>query len=284
MRFILTALLWLLTTVMLAVAIPVGWAQQNLVRIDGYAALAQRAASNPDLQQAMAAELSTQIVSLAGREGAAAAPAVVRGVAGAYTRSPEFPAQFAQANRYAHRWLFTDSIRADVDPQGRWVIDVAPMLSDTAFQQTLTDLNVTAPTTLPVPLTEDAPDSLRPGVLRPAAVWGPWIAIAAALLAAGLAIATLWSGRRSTGRTLIALGVSGLLVGASGWAALEVGRGRVDDALGHTSDDIRQAADAVVATVQSSMHVWLNVTLAVGGGLVIVGVIVNLLGGLRRVS
>ena len=100
MRFILTALLWVLTTVLLAVAIPLGWAQQHLVDIDGYTVLAQRAAADPDLQQAVAAELSTQIVALAGRQGSAAAPAMVRSVAGAYTRSPDFPAQFAQANRW----------------------------------------------------------------------------------------------------------------------------------------------------------------------------------------
>jgi len=282
-RFILTALLWLLTTALLAVAVPVGWAQQNLVRADGYAALAQRAAADRSLQQAVAGELSSQINALAGREDATATPAVIRAVAGAYVRSPEFPGQFAQANRYAHRWMFTDAIRSDVDPQGRWVIDVAPMLSDAAFQETLSDLGVTVPSTLPIPLTEAAPNGLRPGVLRPAAVWGPWIAIAAAVLAAAGAIATLWSARRF-GRGLTALGVSGLLVGAAGWAGLEVGRGRLKDALAPMSTDIRAAADAVVVTVQSSLHGWLNVTLAVGGGLVIVGVIVTLLSGLRRAS
>ena len=36
----------------------------------------------------------------------------------------------------------------------------------------------------------------------------------------------------------------------------------------------------MLATARSSMHQWLNVTLIVGGGLVIVGVIVGLLSGL----
>ena len=40
----------------------------------------------------------------------------------------------------------------------------------------------------------------------------------------------------------------------------------------------------MVATAQDSMHQWLNVTLIVGGGLVIVGVIVSLLSGLARTS
>ncbi len=45
MRFLLTALLWILTTVLLAVAIPSAWAQQHLVDEGGYAAFTQRAAS-----------------------------------------------------------------------------------------------------------------------------------------------------------------------------------------------------------------------------------------------
>jgi type III secretory pathway component EscS len=38
----------------------------------------------------------------------------------------------------------------------------------------------------------------------------------------------------------------------------------------------------MVATVENSMHQWLNVTLIVGGGLVIVGVIVGLLSSLAN--
>ena len=60
MRTILTGLLWLLTTLTLAVAVPAGWAQQNLIRADGYAALAQRAASDQQLQAAVASQLSTR--------------------------------------------------------------------------------------------------------------------------------------------------------------------------------------------------------------------------------
>ncbi|MFN8067605.1 MAG: hypothetical protein U0R77_02180 [Mycolicibacterium insubricum] len=280
MRTILTGLLWLLTTLTLAVAVPAGWAQQNLIRADGYAALAQRAASDQQLQAAVASQLSTQIVNLAGAESDIK-PAVIRVVATSYTRSSAFPAQFAQANRYAHRWLFTNTIRSDVDERGRWVIDLAPMLADSAFQQTLTDYNITVPTTVPVPLTENAPSALRPGVLRSAAVWGPWISIGAGVLAAVFAVLMLWSSRR-LGRGLTALGLSGLLVGGAGWAALEIGRGKVENALNQSAPDVRQAADAVVATVTASTHQWLNLALVIGGGLVVVGVILTLLGGLRR--
>ncbi|MDT5100191.1 MAG: hypothetical protein QOC76_3928, partial [Mycobacterium sp.] len=40
MRFLAALLFWLMTTVLLAVAVPVSWAQKNVVSEDGYAALA----------------------------------------------------------------------------------------------------------------------------------------------------------------------------------------------------------------------------------------------------
>ena len=40
MRSLLAALLWLVTTALLAVTVPALWAQQNVVSVDGYAELA----------------------------------------------------------------------------------------------------------------------------------------------------------------------------------------------------------------------------------------------------
>ena len=54
MRFVATLLMWLVTTVLLALALPAAWVQQHLVDGDGYAALAQKAAADPGLQAATA--------------------------------------------------------------------------------------------------------------------------------------------------------------------------------------------------------------------------------------
>lgn len=280
MRFLLTALLWLLTTAALAVALPAVWAQHNLVDADGYAAFAQRAAADPALQEAVAAELTTQLGDLS---SSIASPAVVSMVASHYTASSAFPGQFAEANRLAHRWLFTNTVRSDVDPQGRWVIDLTPMLSDSAFQETLSQYGIRLPDTLPVPLTQNAAEGLRPGQLQRAATWGPWASVGAAVLTGVLALLTLLAAPRR-GKALAALGVSALLVGAAGWAGVEVARRYVDNALGDTTGDIRSIANAMVGQAISSMHQWLNMSLAVGGGLVVLGVILSLLGGLGRRS
>ena len=64
--------------------------------------------------------------------------------------------------------------------------------------------------------------------------------------------------------------------------ALEVGRRYINDALNRTTGDIRQVADVMVDHAEGSLHQWLNLTLAAGGVLVVFGVIVSMLGGLRR--
>ncbi len=273
MRSLLALLLWLLTTALLAVSIPALWTQHHVVSVDGYSDLAAGAARNPALQQPMAAELTEQVVNATGASGVQAT--LIGAAANSYTGSSVFPGQFAAVNRVAHRWLFTN------DAQGRWEVDLSPMLADNSIRQTLDGFGVQAPTSLQVPVTENESGGLRPGQLRPVAVWGPWASVGVAVLTVVFALLTLTASRRR-GKMIAALGVSGLLVGAAGWAGIEIGRGYVDDALSRTTGNIHAIADVMVDHAVASMHMWLNLTLTVGGGLVIIGVIVSLLSGLGR--
>jgi hypothetical protein len=72
------------------------------------------------------------------------------------------------------------------------------------------------------------------------------------------------------------------MVGAAGWAGLEIGRRYINNALNNTSGEIRQLADALVGHAVGSLHQYLNLTLAAGGGLVALGVLAAVLGSLRR--
>jgi hypothetical protein len=271
--------MWILTTVLLGLAVPAMWLQHNLISQTGYAALAQRAAAEPALQSATADELSAQI----NRLGPGVDPTLVSGIAATYTASSSFPGQFGQANAFAHRWLFTNTVNTDVDDRGRWVVDLRPMLSDAAFTQTLRDYNISLPSTVPVPLTENAPATLRPGALSVYGRLGPWVSWGLAVLTAGAALLTLMAAR-NRGKALTALGVSALLVGGTGWSAIEYAKPHLRTLLDRTSGNIRTVADAMITTAQASMHEWLNLTLIAGGGLVIVGVIVSLLAGLASAS
>jgi hypothetical protein len=274
--------LWLATTVALAVAIPAAWTQLNLVSEGGYAALAQRAAADPALQSAMAAELTTRSMALIAAHGGGRYPvdsAEVHDVASAFTAGPSFPPLFAQANRAAHGWLFTDPRSGQNANQ--WVVDVAPMLNDSSFQQVLSSHNVRVPTNLTVPLTVSMPSSLRQGQLSRLATWGPWVSIGAVALSGLFALLTLAAARRRA-KALTSLGVSALLVGAAGWAGIEAGGRYINDALNRTTGDIRQIAEVMVAHAEAGMRQWLNLTLVVGAALVGFGVLVAILGGLGK--
>ncbi|HYO03410.1 MAG TPA: hypothetical protein VET27_16670 [Mycobacterium sp.] len=280
MRLLVALLSWVLATVALAVAIPATWAQHNVVDRNGYSEFATSAAKDTALQQAMAAALTSQLMTLAANSGYDANETLLTGAARAYTGSAAFPGQFALANQVAHRWMFSQSV-GQSDASGRWEIDLSPMLADSSFQQTLADFGIKAPATLEIPLTQNVSQSLRPGQLRDVATWGPRVSVVAAVLAGVFALLTLASARRR-GKALVALGVSGLIVGAAGWAAIEVGRRYVDDALNATTADVRNVAAAMVDHAIGNLHLWLNLTLAAGGVLVVLGVLASMMGGLRR--
>src|SRR6516162_6410814 len=162
-RFAGTVVSWLVTTVALAVAIPAVWLQLNIVNEGGYAALAQNAAGDPALQSAMTAELTTRAMALIAARGGGRYPvdsSQVHDVAGAFTAGREFPPLFAQANRAAHAWLCTGPRSGQNGDQ--WVIDVAPMLNDSSFQQVLSSHNVKVPANLTVPLTVSMPSTSGP--------------------------------------------------------------------------------------------------------------------------
>jgi len=281
-RFAATLVLWLATTVALAVAVPAMWAQLNIVSEDGYAALAQKAAGDPVLQSAAADELTTRAMALIAAHGGGRSPvdgSQVHDTAAAFTASPSFPPLFANANREAHRWLFTDARSGD-----SWVVDLAPMLNDSSIQQLLSSRNVKVPATLAVPLTVSVPStgqSVRQGQLSRLAAWDPWVSIAAVALSGFCGLLTVAVARRR-GKALTSLGVSALLVGAAGWAGIEVGGRYINDALNRTTGNIRQIADMMVIHAEAGLRQWLDLTLLAGAVLVGSGVLVAILGGLRK--
>ncbi|NDJ89428.1 hypothetical protein [Mycolicibacter kumamotonensis] len=276
MRFFTAALFWLLATVTLAVTLPTAWAQSNLIDGDGYARLARRAAAQPALQDAVAAELTAQAVRLIRAQGFPINPSPVRDAAAGYTSGPSFPAQFVQLNSDGHDWLLS---RADTGP---WEIDVVPMLRDKAFAPLLSDYNITLPASMSIPLTPTSTEVARPGQLHRLAVWGPWLCLVLVALTGLCAVLTL-AAARHRGRALASLGVSGLLVGAAGWSGIEVARRYLNHVLSQATGDIRRIAEAVADVAEASLHQWLNLILAGGGVLVLVGVAVALAGGLRKV-
>jgi len=278
-RFALAALLWLCATVALAVAVPTVWTQTHVVDVNGYTAMARKAAGDKALQAAVAAELATRATVLINQSGHHVDSVQAHAVAAGYTAGPDFPAQFADANRLAHDWMFTG---AHTQSEGdQWVVDLAGMLKDSAFDKLLASYNVHVPDTVRVPVTVATPKVLRPGELRPLATWGLWASIGVVALTGFFALLTLVAAR-SRGRGLAALGVSAMIVGAAGWIAIELAHYPLNDKLNNTTGGIRGVADVMVSQAESSLHDWLDLSLATGGALVLLGVIAAVLGGLRK--
>jgi hypothetical protein len=283
-RFTATVLLWLITTLALAVAIPAVWTQRNVVDADGYAAMARHAAADPALQSAMADELTTRATALIAERGGGRYPldsSELHEAARAFTAGPAFPPLFAQANRAAHGWLFSDPGAAENGNQ--WAVDVAPMLRDGSIQPLLRRHNVAIPAKLTVPLTVSVPRSMRQGRLSRLATWGPWGSVGAAALCGVCALLTLATARRR-GKALSSLGVSALLAGAGGWAGIEVAGRHVHDALNNTAGSVRGVAEVMVGHAEAGLHQWLNATLIAGAALVASGVIVAMLGSVAKKS
>ena len=280
MRFAVTLVFWLVTTVALAVAVPAAWAQMNIVNDGGYATLAQQAAGDPALQSAAAGELSTRAMALIAAHGGGRYPvdgAQVHDAASAFTAGPSFPPLFAQANRAAHQWLFNGAGSGD-----SWVVDLAPMLNDSSIRQILSRHNVKVPATLTVPLTVSTTSvSLRQGQLSRLATWDPWVSIGAVALSGVCGLLTLAAAQRR-GKALTSLGVSALLVGAAGWAGIELGGRYVNAALNGATGDVRQIAEVMVGRAEASLHQWLDVTLIAGAALVVFGVLVAIVGSVRK--
>jgi hypothetical protein len=277
-RSAVTLVLWLFTTAALTVAVPTAWAQTHVVDVNGYLAMARKAANKPALQAAVASELTTRAMVLLSQHGYHVDSSLVHEVAAGYTAGPDFPPQFADANQLVHSWMFTGA--ATQSEGSQWVIDLAAMLKDTAFAPILAKYNVQVPATVRVPVTVSTPKILQPGVLRPLATWGPWVSLGTAALT-GLGAVLILVAAGSRGRALAGLGISALLAGADGWAAIEIVRRRINDALNDTNGEIRRIADVMVGEAKSSLHQWLDVTLAAGAALVVLGVLVAVLGSLR---
>ncbi len=224
MRFLLAALLWLITTALLVVTVPALWAQHTIVDRDGYTAFAAAAAKDPALQQAMASELGSQLKNLASGTGYDVGTDVLSRGAGIYTASSAFPGQFAQVNGLAHDWLFTDRVSRS-DATGRWVVDISPMLADSSFRETLTSFGIAPPSKLEVPLTEQVSEHLRPGQLRLVAVWGgPWASVGGAAVLTGVFALLTLAAARARGKAFAALGISACWwVLRDGWVSRSAG-------------------------------------------------------------
>lgn len=277
MRFLFAVLLWLLSTAALAITVTAAWAQVKVVDENGYVALVAPAADDPNVQRAIADELTTQIVSIAKQQGRRVTESSVADIVGPYTSGPQFRTDFESVNRTAHQWLFTNSGSAQRDSQGRWQLELAPMIKNIVPQ----GISIKAPDSVKVSLSDESFRGLTPGRLTPVSRFGAiavWVAAGVTFILVGLTQLAV----RNRSKGVAALGVSALIVGAAGWAGLEIGRARLDKPLGRLTTNVHQVADGLLNAAVGSAHTWLSLTMVAGGALILVGVAAAALGVLLR--
>lgn len=277
MRFIFAALLWVLTTVALAGTVTAAWTQNRVINEDGYAKLVAPAADDPVVQRAVADELTAQIVALGKKQGTRVDQSRVADMTTEYTHTAKFRDDFVTVAREAHRWLFTYSTIAQRDSQGRWQIDLAPM----ARTLVPPGMGLKVPDTLQASITDEALGPLAPGRLASLTRFGPiavWVGVGLTLLLAGMMQLAV----RRTTKGIVALGISTLLVGATGWAALEVGLSHAKRPLARLTEEAREVADAVLHQAVGNAHQWLSVTMIAGVLVIIAGIAAGALGSLLR--
>ena len=202
----------------------------NVVDADGYAAFAQSAATDPGLQQAMASELTTQMVTLAANSGYDVRPTWCAERRRRTPGAPAFPASSPPANRIAHRWMFTDTASSD---RIRGPLGDRPR-ADAGRQFVPADVAGLRHQGADQPAGPVDRERACGVAARTAAARGHVGSVGQRRrgLARRCVRAADHCAARGRGKAIAALGVSGLLVGAAGWAGLEVGRRYVSNALG----------------------------------------------------
>lgn len=271
----------LVVALLLPTALAARWVHDTVGDTDGYVAVAEDVAADPDVQGSLVEQLTARVIEQVPTTGVAAVDTGVRGVVeqtvGDAVRSETFASVWAQANRAAHQTvlglLTGDSSQVRLDADGQVVLDlsgVADAVSTRIVESGLLTAEQVPAFDTDVPLFESsALDDARTGYTAVSAVstWAPWAAALALVLALVLAysrgLVLLWTGLLSAATTgLVMLGV-GLVAER---ATLELTSPTLSPAL------VGSVADVFTASAQE----FLRTGLVMSGVLVVVGVVVLL--------
>ena len=271
----------LVVALLLPTALAARWVHDTVGDTDGYVAVAEDVAADPDVQGSLVEQLTTRVTEQVPTTGIAAVDTGVRGVVeqtvGDVVRSDTFASVWAQANRAAHQTvlglLTGDSSQVQLDADGQVVLDlsgVADAVSTRIVESGLLTAEQVPAFDTNVPLFESsALDDARTGyeVVSAVSTWAPWVAALALVLALALAysrgLVLLWTGLLSAATTgLVMLGV-GLVAER---ATLELTSPTLSPAL------VGSVADVFTASAQE----FLRTGLMISGVLAVLGVVVLL--------
>ncbi|MFT4125663.1 MAG: hypothetical protein QM662_05480 [Gordonia sp. (in: high G+C Gram-positive bacteria)] len=272
MRTFLSALLTLIAMAAITVAVPSMWLSQRVIDGDGFVAVVSPLSGEPVVQSFIADAITEQAAS---RSGIPAASTVIRPLAGAYTRSDQFTADFAKLVASQHSRLFDEQAGNESAE-----LDIAPMINAALEMSSL-------PYRIPVEQQVLVPLSNGPWVevgayhrLGQQLTTIAYVAVAVAVIAAAGALLIA----RQRGTVLVGLGIGALLAAAASWV-LALSAGTIVDRQVLSPDDSVRSGSGVevthlaVTAISDDLTRWAIASAIAGAIMVVVGILVRALRG-----
>lgn len=276
MRTFASAVFGLLAVLLAAAAFTGAWLNTNVASEDGFAALGQPLAEDAELQQELAAALSTRAaesVDLPGPLAGMVEPLITSAVEGVQAL-PEYPQAWSETLRRSHALTFAED--GGSAAEGTLTLDVAPLVSlVTGSVGGELNVDVPAPEQVPVEVNAAGRAQLLANVQRAGEAW-PVLALAAGV--AGI-LALLIARRRSTAFALMGLGVA--LAGAVLWLAAGMFPERVA-AQQFGSALASSFAEAFAGQVAESLRTWTVYLMLGGAAALVAGLLARAVRGSRR--
>lgn len=281
MRKALAPTLVIIGLLFLAVGIPGVWVQNNIVSSDGFVALNRGVGTDDNFRTVLVTEAvdsvggdlqaPQEIIDLAQR----ALSTAVKDV----QSWPEYPAAFDETIRSSHAALFPED-GSQAQPQ--LALDITPIVS-MAVQKLVpgVDLQGTQRGPMYQSLSSQNPSNVVNLAKSVGSVGLPLAIAGGVMLVIGIAIGV------RKGTMMVVAGIGGLLVAGAHWLVIPVASTVMNQFT--SSNELANAyIAALMPSIERSLGAWVVIEALVAGGLLVVGIVLNLLfkpsAGNRRVA
>ncbi|MGA8790440.1 MAG: hypothetical protein WB535_15985 [Paenarthrobacter sp.] len=278
LRTFVSALGVILAVLLAGVAVPAAWVDQNIVKEEGFVAIAGSLGSDPEFQSRLAAAAVGTFessVDLPGPVQSLAADALRNAATGMQSWS-DYPQAWEETVRNSHRLNFGTATPAEESAASTaLVLDIGPLvrlIRDHFAEATRIRLDVPAESL--VSLGEPSHRQLVERVAAFAPLW--WIAAAGALVSALLALAA--ARRRSL--ALVFLGLGGLALAALWTAGADLAGGMIGS-LASANGVAELFKNEFLTAARNGFGQWVWIAAVVSGAVLVVGVIAAMVSGRR---
>lgn len=278
LRTFVSALGVILAVLLAGVAVPAAWVDQNIVKEEGFVAIAGSLGSDPEFQSRLAAAAVGTFessVDLPGPIQSLAADALRNAATGMQSWS-DYPQAWEETVRNSHRLNFGTATPAEESAASTaLVLDIGPLvrlIRDHFAEATRIRLDVPAESL--VSLGEPSHRQLVERMAAFAPLW--WIAAAGALVSALLALAA--ARRRSL--ALVFLGLGGLALAALWTAGADLAGGMIGS-LASANGVAELFKNEFLTAARNGFGQWVSIAAVVSGAVLVGGVIAAMVSGRR---